>query len=103
MRSRGDGPPRDPRVRPTKFPLGGIYMTPGISESVGNTELLRALRRHADGDWGNLDADDRQANERAVTEGGRILSAYESERGVEFWIITEADRSATTALLPSEY
>lgn len=61
------------------------------------------LARHAAGDWGDLCGEDRAANDRAVAVGARILSAYHTPEGVKLWIITEADRSATTILLPEEY
>jgi hypothetical protein len=60
------------------------------------------LRRHASGDWGELGAFDRRENERALRMGARLLSAYEARAG-RVWIITEADRSSTCILLPSEY
>jgi len=103
MRARDDGPPRDPLVRPVKFPLGRLLATPGVIEGVPESELARAMRRHANGDWGDLDAEDMRANEAALKHGARLLSSYVTKSGVKFWIITEADRSATTALLPSEY
>jgi hypothetical protein len=65
--------------------------------------MMQALRRHARGDWGDLDDEDLQANERALKDGTRLLSAYHSSAGTKFWIITEWDRSATTVLLPEEY
>jgi hypothetical protein len=86
-----------------KFPLGGIYATPGVQESIPNSTLAKALARHAAGDWGDLDAEDKAENELSLKNGFRLLSAYHSEAGVKFWVITEADRSVTTALLPSEY
>jgi hypothetical protein len=61
------------------------------------------LDRHLRGDWGNCDADDRQANEDALKTGARIFSVYHTKKGVKLWVITEADRSATTILLPNEY
>jgi hypothetical protein len=61
------------------------------------------IRRHATGDWGDLDEDDKAENELSVGEGFRILSAYTMERGVKLWVISESDRSVTTILLPSEY
>lgn len=61
------------------------------------------MLEHARGDWGELDAEDRAANDRALKDGTRLLSAYHTKAGTKFWIITEADRSSTTALLPSEY
>lgn len=78
-------------------------MTPGVQSSVPPSEMMRALRRHARSDWGELEQEDLEANDRAVKEGGRLLSAYRSKAGTKFWIITEADRSATTVLLPEEY
>ena len=64
---------------------------------------MRFVVRHVTGDWGELDQDDAKANDLAVREGSRILSAYRTARGIRIWIITEADRSATTLLLPQEY
>ena len=61
------------------------------------------LHRHVVGDWGDLDGDDRAENELSVQEGFRILSAYHLRDGTKIWIITEADRSSTTILLPEEY
>ncbi len=61
------------------------------------------LGRHSQGDWGNLCDEDRQANNRALVEETRLLSAYKSKAGKKFWIITEADRSSTTVLLPEDY
>ena len=80
-----------------------MLMTPGIQANVPPSELQRAFRRHASGDWGDLDADDRRANEDALKNGARLLSSYKTTAGTKFWIITEADRSSTTALLPEEY
>jgi len=60
------------------------------------------LARHAAGDWGELDAEDWAANDRALTAGARLLSADRLPTGVVLWIITEADRSATTTRLPHE-
>ena len=61
------------------------------------------LVRHARGDWGDLCADDRRENARALREGGRLMSTYTLKSGQTLWIITEADRSVTTLLLPLEY
>ena len=59
--------------------------------------------QHQSGAWGELDAEDRQTNDQALVEGMRILSAYVAANGTKFWIITEADRSVTTVLLPEDY
>lgn len=85
------------------FPLGhSILATPGVTETLNPEEQLILLRRHHSGDWGNLDEHDRRENELALKEGFRLFSVYEV-RGQKIWIITEADRSSTTILLPSEY
>ena len=88
------------------FPLGQIVATPGALSALGgesiNSEAL--LQRHVSGDWGELSAEDRRENELSIKEGFRILSAYKLPRtGAKLWIITEADRSVTTLLLPDEY
>jgi hypothetical protein len=59
--------------------------------------------RHATGDWGEMCDDDKQSNEAAIGHGTRLLSAYRLCDQTKVWIITEADRSATTILLPEEY
>ena len=95
-----------------RFELGAIVATPGALENCSNVYMQRCLARHLTGDWCCIDAQDREANEYAATNGGeRILSAYpinpaEPSEGFGvnmLWIITEADRSATTLLLPQEY
>jgi hypothetical protein len=63
---------------------------------------MAGIRRHEAGDWGEVTPEDRHANDRALMEGTRILSAYYSS-GVRFWIITEADRSKTTVIMPEDY
>ncbi len=99
----GDGRERDPLVRAVLFPLGQTLTTPGALDAVPPSEMLQALRRHARGDWGDLCDEDRQANDLALKNGARLLSAYRTKSGTKFWIITEWDRSATTVLLPEEY
>lgn len=86
-----------------RFSLGRTVATPGVLNEVGELEIQRALLRHHHGDWGELCDVDKQANEDALDKGGRLLSAYRIADGTKFYIITEADRSATTALLPEEY
>jgi hypothetical protein len=61
------------------------------------------LQRHQQGEWGDMDPDDLQANERALGDGSRLFSAYTLPNGIRLWVITESDRSCTTALLPLEY
>ena len=79
--------------------------TPGALDALtraGQNPVL-LLKRHRSGDWGELDADDRVANDAAVEGGGRVLSAYKLKNGARLWVITEADRAVTTLLLPDEY
>ena len=86
-----------------KFLLGRIVATPNALNAIPNQECMAALQRHVRGDWGNLDAEDLQANEDSLKRGSRLLSSYLSSQGIKFWIITEHDRSATTILLPEDY
>jgi len=85
------------------FNLGNTYQTPGVLECIPLNDVHQSLARHQEGDWGDLGREDKEDNDQAVWMGGRILSAYRASTGEKFWIITEADRSATTVLLPSEY
>lgn len=89
----------------TKFSLGHVVSTPGALDALAEAEQTphQFLTRHAQGDWGDVCAKDRRANDRALTDGTRLLSAYTTAKGVTLWLITEADRSATTFLLPEEY
>ena len=87
------------------FKLGRLLITPGALEALqGSGESPWSfLARHIAGDWGDLSAGDKQMNEQAVEDGSRILSAYTTSNGHRLWVITEADRSATTILRPEEY
>lgn len=94
------------------FPLGQIVATPGALTAARHPmQFLELLARHLRGDWGCIDPDDAEANRLAVTEGDRILSAFPIDPTKPcagygencLWIITEADRSVTTILLPEEY
>jgi hypothetical protein len=83
---------------------GRIVATPGALEvlALAGVEPHELLRRHLSGDWGELDAHDRCENARSLKHGFRVLSSYPVGRQ-KVWIITEADRSSTTLLLPEEY
>jgi hypothetical protein len=87
------------------FELGSVVATPGALSALHRSGQTPGefLRRHRSGEWGSLDRDDEQANHDALREGGRILSSYRTLQDDTIWIITEADRSSTTLLLPSEY
>ena len=86
------------------MPLGQVVATPGAIAAAGGdvAGLLPLLARHAAGDWGEVDDEDAKMNDEAVVNGDRVLSSYKVG-DEKVWIITEADRSATTFLLPSEY
>ena len=90
------------------FELGKVVVTRGVAcrmkEEDGFTEFVRrSLLRHAHGDWGDLCPEDQEENESSLSNGFRVLSAYENPLFPKIWIITEADRSVTTVLLPEEY
>ncbi len=86
-----------------RFPIGNLVATASALGSLTQEDIQLALRRHVAADWGDLDAEDIAANNRALIVGGRLFSAYHSPAGTKFWIITEADRCATTVLLPEDY
>jgi hypothetical protein len=93
-------PPTAPR-----FPLGRLVATPGALAAflATQTHPLRYVERHAQGDWGDCDAADWRANDRALGTGARLFSVYTLPDGTRVWIITEADRASTCVLLPEEY
>ena len=86
------------------LPLGKVVATPGALNllSEAGEDAFDYLARHAAGDWGDLCTFDRHQNERALRNGARVLSSYPVGEG-KLWIVTEADRSVTTVLLPEEY
>jgi hypothetical protein len=85
-----------------RFPLGRVVGTPAALEAVrdGGESPWTFLARRLSGDWGR---EDRRLNDEALENGGRLLSAYRTARGVKLWVLTEADRRTTTVLLPQEY
>jgi hypothetical protein len=85
------------------FRLGHLVATPNALAKLQQPDILGALQRHQAGDWGNVDEHDREANDRALTEGTRLFSVYHSAAGLKFWVITEADRSVATVLMPNDY
>ena len=87
------------------FPLGQEVATPGALAALQEARQLplELLRRHQQGDWGDLSAEDKAENEFSVDKALRIFSAYILTTGVKIWVISEADRSYTTLLLPAEY
>lgn len=92
------------------FTLGRLLATPAAIDALGGVGVapLELIRRHAAGDWGDLDPDDLAANEHAIADGSRIFSAYQLTPELRVWVITEAAdaagrRPATTVLLPEDY
>lgn len=86
-----------------KFRLGKIVSTPNALSKLTQEDILVGIQRHQAGDWGDVGEHDREANELALIEGTRLWSVYHAASGVKFQLITEADRSATTVLLPQDY
>ncbi len=90
----------------TRFALGQTFITPGAEEALllaGQTEL-EFLRRHLSCDWGSeLSEEDVRENELSLEKAFRLLSFYRTAKGQALYVITEADRSSTTVLLPDEY
>jgi hypothetical protein len=86
-----------------KFPFGQIVATPAALNTIPNEEIINALQRHGRGDWGKCFLCDWEENERSLKAGDRLHSVYYSTQNVEFWIMTEWDRSVTTVLLPKDY
>ena len=95
---------RPERRRPL-FPLGRCCVTPGAVDALSDaaTDAATLLHRHEIGDWGRLCEEDKRANDAAVRAGERVISSYVLTSAVEVWVITEADRSVTTVILPEEY
>lgn len=89
--------------RRERFPLGHVVATATAAATLDQDSILAGLRRHAAGDWGELDDHDRHANEVALRDGDRLFSVYRDSRGTRFYIITEGTRSLTTVLLPEDY
>lgn len=95
------------------FPIGSVVATPASLKAMAHIGIqpLSLLHRHVCGDWGDIDPEDRQTNIAALAHGSRLMSSYKLPAGPEahageaitVWLITEADRSVTTFLLPSEY
>lgn len=106
--------PHNPTPSVPRFKLGQTVYTPGAKEALERYRInpFDLLKRHVTGDWGDVCPEDAQANEDALQEGSRLLSSYvlqpslsESKAlaSAKVWVITEADRSVTTILLPEEY
>jgi hypothetical protein len=86
-----------------KFRLGRIVATPNVLAQLTQEDVSTAIRRHQSGDWGDLDEHDRVENELSLKAGFRLFSVYHAGNGTKFYVITEADRTVTTLLLPQDY
>ena len=93
-----------------KFSTGQVVWTRYINDCITDSApfaefVMESLKRHCAGDWGELDVEDKKANDIALQQGGRLFSAYiqHGKKDSKVWIITEADRSVTTILFPGEY
>ena len=87
------------------FPPGRVVATPGALDAlaVAGVSVWALVSRHIAGDYGDIDDEDRRANQAAVRVGDRIISSYRLPTGEAVWVVTEADRSSTSCLLPSDY
>jgi len=85
------------------FPLGQTVITTAALARLHPGDVYTSLQRHARRDWGDVCSADKEENELSLREGFRLLSAYRDRNDIKFWIITEADRSVTTILLPEDY
>ena len=87
------------------FDLGQLVATPGALAALEKTgqNAMEFLSRHVTGDWGELPREDQNENQLSLAKGFRLLSSYRTSCGDKLWVITEADRSHTTLLLPDEY
>jgi len=93
------------RIMMSKFAFGHVVHTPAAVSLLAKhaVNMAALLKRHGNGDWGDLGDDDKKENDFAVSSGDQILSSYEVAAGSKVWIVTEGDRSVTTVLLPSDY
>jgi hypothetical protein len=89
-------------VKTLKFPMGQIVITANANSQLDSQAVNEALTRHASGDWGEACPEDAKENELSLKKGFRLLSVYRSGEK-NFWVITEADRSVTTVLMPEDY
>lgn len=91
------------KIEGQKFELGQLSVTPGVLEKLTGSQMYALLRRHALGDWGDVDNDDANENELALKQDNEFLFSAYRVGELKIWVITEADRSSTTISLPEEY
>jgi hypothetical protein len=87
---------------PALFEFGAIQVTEGALREIPPEVMTNALRRHVQGDWGIVDAEDACRNDLSLAEGSQIISVYQFQDR-RFWVVTDASREVTTFLLPEEY
>ena len=104
LRRRGHSSDKESGPRPL-FDLGQVVGTPGALDALRRAEQhpIELLARHLTGDYGDLCEEDKEENRLSVERGFRVLSSYKLRTGTKVWVITEADRSVTTILLPADY
>jgi hypothetical protein len=107
-RLKGSGRPKDGKdVMEAKtkkqFPMGHLVATPNALKTLTPEDIMKAISRHAACDWGDCCPEDWKENEFSLREGFRLFSVYHAANGEKFWVITEADRSVTTVLMPEDY
>jgi hypothetical protein len=90
-------------IASAKFRLGSIAITSNAYELIHPLDAFDAMKRHSQGDWGDVAEEDKGLNDIALEDGSRLLSVYKDRHGETFWLITEADRSVTTILMPEDY
>lgn len=98
-----EGVAADPIQTEALFPLGTVVMSSGALKQIEPADADACLQRHAVGDWGEAGAHDRGDNDRGLREGGQLVSVHRDRNGITFWIITDANRTRTTVLLPVDY
>ena len=88
-----------------RFSLGQIVATPGCLDALQESGQTPGffLSKHVRGDWGEVGDEDKRLNDQSLIDGSRLLSAYRTLKNTRIWVITEADRSSTCLLLPTEY
>jgi hypothetical protein len=86
-----------------KFALGQTVITRQAKAVLNPHDVTNAVWRHSAGDWGDCGSEDWKENELSLQQGARLFSVYRDRNGRDFWVITEADRSSTTVLLPEDY
>lgn len=86
-----------------RFELGRTVITPRALQCLDSADVQSGIARHIAGDWGECSPTDWQENDFALSRQLRLFSVYRDRHGTTFWVITEADRSVTTVLLPDDY